>query len=212
VTPEELERRKPVWDAMSDVFLDTETRWSMPYIAHVLVQSGYGPEELDAIWWREIVPECAWNLLQVAGEWALLVVDEDKLAARADGDHPILERMMGVAAPLFLGRQWRAILALRQGLLDLPAAERHARTTMWTAFIHLYLEPSRGLEKVSFLDEYVASLRATATSEHAMLAAFELVRPTFRSLLVGSEHDDEERRAREVCTIITRATHDEPSP
>ena len=28
LTAAELERRKPVWDAMSDVFLDTETRWA----------------------------------------------------------------------------------------------------------------------------------------------------------------------------------------
>ena len=209
MTPEELERRKPVWDAMSDVFLDTETRWSMPYVAHVLVQSGYDAEQLDAIWWREIVPECAWNLLQVAGEWALLVVDEDALTARADGELPLLERMMGVAAPLFLGRQWQAILALREGLLTLPTAgERAARTTMWTAFVHAYLEPS--LEQVLFLDKYVESLRATGASEAALLAAFEQVRPTLNVLLIGSERHDEERRARDVRTLIARTAGTPP--
>ena len=210
MTPEQLERRKPVWDAMSDAFLDTETRWSIPSNAHVLVQSVYDVEELDTIWCHEIVPECAWNLLQVPGEWALLVVDEDALAARADGKRPLVERMMGVASPLFIGGEWRAILALREGLLALPARERAARTTMWTTFLHLYLEDS--LEKVSFLDRYAESLREKKEAEGALRDAFELVRPTFRTLLTGDERDDEERRARDVCTVIARATHDEPSP
>jgi hypothetical protein len=203
MTPQELDRRRPVWDALSDVFLDTETRWEMPRIGFVLVESGYSAAELDAIFWNEIVPECAWNLLQVAGEWALLVVDEEKLAARADGNRPLLERMLGVATPLFIGGQWRAILALREALLALPAEDRRARTAMWTAFIHVYLEAS--LEKLLFLDTHVKDLRATGASTHALLAAFDAVRPTFRTLLVGGEMADEERRARDVRELIACA-------
>lgn len=210
LTPEELERRRPVWDAMSDVFLDTETRWSMPYVAYVLTASGYSREELDSIWSNEIIPECAWNLLQLAGEWALLVVDETALAERAAGKRPLLERTMGVASPVFLGGQWRAILSLHEALLALPAEERTVRTTMWTAFMHVYVEDS--LDEVLFMDKYVESLRGTGATEAALLAAFEEVRPTLRSLLIGGERDDEERRARDVRTIVARASQTESPP
>ena len=205
VTPEELDRRRPVWDVMSDVFLDTETRWEMPRIALALARSGYSAEELEAIWEHEIVPECAWNLLQVAGEWALFVVDEDRLTERAEGKRPLLDRMIGIASPLVIGAQWRAIKAMRDMLLALSTdeAEQTSRAAMWTAFVHVYVEAS--LERVDFLAAHLASLQATRANEPSMLAAFDEVRPVFRSLLLGEERADEERRAGDVREVIARA-------
>jgi hypothetical protein len=200
LTAAALERRKPVWDAMSDVFLDTETRWAMPRIAFTLVQSGYEPEELDAIWHDEIVPECAWNLSQIAGEWAMFVLDEEALAARAAGQKPLVERIVGVSTPAFIDGQWRAILDLRAVLLALPSEQRAERTAMWTVFLHAYLEAS--LEKVLFLEKDLETLRATGASEEALVAAFQDVRPIFRSLLTDDELRDEERRARDVRVAI----------
>ena len=200
----ELERRKPVWDAMSDLFLDTETRWAIPRVALVLTRSGYSEDELDAIWHREIVPECAPNLRQVAGAWALFVVDEEALAARAAGKKPLVERVAGVSAPDFLDGQWRAIEDLSATLLALPPGERAARTAMWTVFIHAYLEAS--LEKLPLLESHLDTLRATGASEEALVAAFQEVRPIFSSLLVAGELADEERRAREVRVAIALAT------
>jgi hypothetical protein len=198
-----LERRKPVWDAMSDVFLDTETRSAMPRIAFTLVESGYGTEELDAIWHEEIVPECSWNLNQIAGEWAMFVLDEDALAARAAGRKPLVERLRpgGVSTPAFIDGQWRAILDLRAALLALPSEQRAERTAMWTVFLHAYLEAS--LEKVPFLEKDLEALRAvTGASEEALVAAFQEVRPILRSLLTDDELRDEERRARDVRVAI----------
>jgi hypothetical protein len=202
LTAAALERRKPVWDAMSDVFLDTETRWAMPRIAFTLVQSGYEPEELDAIWRDEIVPECSWNLNQVAGEWAMFVLDEDALAPPAPGQKPLVERLWrgGVSTPSFIDGQWRAILDLRATLLALPPAQRAERTAMWTVFVHAYLEAS--LEKVLFLEKDLDALRATGASEEALVAAFQEVRPILRSLLLDDELPDEERRARDVRVAI----------
>lgn len=205
MTPEELERRRPVWDAMSDVFLDTETRWGMPHVAFVLARSGYSESELDAIWDREIVPECAWNLMQLAGEWALFVVDEEALAERADGKRPPTERVLGKEPPPFLAEQWAAIKELRAMLLALPGeAEQQARAAMWTAFVHVYLEAS--LEKVMFLESHVKSLRATGADQALLLDAFDAVRPVLRSLLLDDERVDEERRARDVRELTARAT------
>lgn len=207
MSPEDLERRRPVWDVMSDVFLDTETRWEMPRIALALARSGYSTEELEAIWEHEIVPECAWNLLQLAGEWALFVVDEDRLTERAEGKRPLLDRLMGVASPLVIGAQWRAIKAMRDMLLGVAAErgeeEQAARAAMWTAFVHVYVEAS--LEHVAFLATDVTNLRATGASEADLVRAFDEVRPVFRSLLLRDERSDEERRARDVREVIARA-------
>jgi hypothetical protein len=204
VTPEDLDRRRPVWDAMSDVFLDTETRWGMPRIALVLAQSGYSAEELEAIWEHEIVPECGWNLLQAAGEWALFVVDEDRLTERAEGKRSLLDRMMGVASPLVIGGQWRAIKALRDLLLTVAdPAEQTLRAGIWTAFVQVYVEGSA--DEMPFPAPYAKMLQATGASGAALLAAFEEVRPIFRSLLIGDERADEERRALAVRELIGRA-------
>ena len=204
MTPEELERRRPVWDVMSDVFLDTETRWGMPRIALVLAQSGYSAEELEAIWEQEIVPECGWNLLQAAGAWALFVVDEDRLTERAEGKRTLLDRMMGVASPLVIGGQWRAIKAMRDALLALPdEAAQATRAGMWTAFVQVYVEGSPG--EMPSPAPYAKMLQATGASEAALLAVFEEVRPIFRSLLLRDERADEERRSRAVRALISRA-------
>lgn len=200
----ELERRKPVWNAMSDVFLDTETRWEIPNVAFVLAKAGYSEEELDAIWQDEIVPECARNLRQVAGEWALFVLDEEALAARAAGKKPLVERVVPASPPGFLAGRWRAIKELRKALLALPPDQRAARTAMWTAFVHAYLEAS--LEKLRFLERHLETLRTTGASEDALVAAFLEVRPIFRSLLHEGEVVDEERRARDVRVAIGLAT------
>jgi hypothetical protein len=207
MTPEELERRLPVWDAMSDAFLDTETRWGMPRIALVLAQSGYSTEDLEAIWQYEIVPECASNLFQIAGEWTMFVVDVPALAERAEGKKPLLESLFGVASPTFLGGQWRAILAMREALLALPEGERAPRAAMWTVFVHVYIEAS--LEGIMFLETHLKDLRATGASEHELREAFEAVRPTLRGLLLD-ERKHEAQSAANVHEVITRAVKDAP--
>jgi len=66
---QELERRKPVWFALSDLFLDTEISSSYEYIARVCAESGYSLHELKEILDSEVAPVCSANLLSVAGVW-----------------------------------------------------------------------------------------------------------------------------------------------
>jgi hypothetical protein len=68
---EEVERRRPVWEAMSAFFLDTELdeKWRGE-IAGTLLESGYSVEELERILWGEVCPVLWVNLMSVAGEWA----------------------------------------------------------------------------------------------------------------------------------------------
>ena len=68
---DEIERRKPVWIALSDLWLDTEFEESdLRRIAGAMRESGYSVEELREIYLFEVAPVVFPNLLTVAGEWA----------------------------------------------------------------------------------------------------------------------------------------------
>lgn len=70
MTPEELAKRRPVWVALSELWLDTKLQESdLAYIASVLKQSGYSLAELRAIHFNEVAPVVSPNLQLVAGVW-----------------------------------------------------------------------------------------------------------------------------------------------
>ena len=74
----ELQQRKPVWSALSELFLDTELHENdHARIAAVLARSPYSLEKLDEILRFEVTPVLQWNLMIVTGEWAGF--DEDWL-------------------------------------------------------------------------------------------------------------------------------------
>jgi hypothetical protein len=67
----DLERRRPVWNVLSELYLDTELDdRDHERIAAVLVASRYSAGQLEEILYRELHPVLHWNLLSVAGEWA----------------------------------------------------------------------------------------------------------------------------------------------
>lgn len=67
----ELQRRRPVWEAISAVFLDTEIDDRLrEHIVATLLASGYSERELDHILWAELCPNLYTNLRSLAGEWA----------------------------------------------------------------------------------------------------------------------------------------------
>lgn len=66
----QLEERRPVWEALSMMYLDTDVSLSHAWRVQVLSASPYSLEEMDAILRDEIHPICFSNLLQPAGEWA----------------------------------------------------------------------------------------------------------------------------------------------
>ena len=82
---EDIDRRRPVWAALSDLFLDTELDESaLRHIAHKLVQSEYTDDELANILYGEVFPVCIWNMRSVAGEW--VGIDTDWLQERILGN------------------------------------------------------------------------------------------------------------------------------
>ena len=67
----DLARKRPVWHAMSELFLDTELDDAhCRSIAARLAASGYGVDDLRAIMKEDVAPALATNLMGVAGEWA----------------------------------------------------------------------------------------------------------------------------------------------
>jgi hypothetical protein len=71
LTEIELERRKPVWIALADLWRDTELQeCDLRYIAKIMKQSGYTLNQLRDIYLYEIAPVVYRNLLSPAGEWA----------------------------------------------------------------------------------------------------------------------------------------------
>ncbi len=69
---EMIRDRIPVWSALSEFFLDTELRDDdYRRIAEVLGRSPYSENALWEILRFEVYPPCHWNLLYVAGEWAM---------------------------------------------------------------------------------------------------------------------------------------------
>ncbi|MCA0175458.1 MAG: hypothetical protein LCH73_04090 [Proteobacteria bacterium] len=67
---EDLAARRPVWEALSDLFLDTDTSLSRAWRVQQLAHSPYTIAELQAILVDEVYPICRANLLSVAGEWS----------------------------------------------------------------------------------------------------------------------------------------------
>ena len=59
-----------VWSAISDLFLDTETRWYLARTAWVCVQSGQSWEQIDHIYQHQVAPIVGPNLFDIAGDWA----------------------------------------------------------------------------------------------------------------------------------------------
>jgi hypothetical protein len=81
----DLTHRRPVWEALAKLFLDTELQDDdHRRIATILSQSPYAPDEVEAILYGEVYPICILNLSSVAGEWADFDVDwlEQQILAR----------------------------------------------------------------------------------------------------------------------------------
>ena len=70
-TEAQIAERLPVWEALSEFFLDNELQPSdYERIAGVLAATNYTEDQLKDILIGEVYPVCRSNLLSVAGVWA----------------------------------------------------------------------------------------------------------------------------------------------
>jgi hypothetical protein len=107
---EDLENRRPVWDALSSLFLDTDTSLSREWRAQLLSASPYPLEQLHYILVDEVYPICRWNLLSIAGEWAGfdLVWLEGKILRRLRSPLRFLHRANLGRVTAHLPGEWEA--------------------------------------------------------------------------------------------------------
>jgi len=67
----ETDERFPIWEALSEFFLDTELEYKdYDRISTILAKSEYSLLELEDILQFEVYPACIGNLFCIAGEWA----------------------------------------------------------------------------------------------------------------------------------------------
>lgn len=93
----DLATRRPVWVALSELFLDTSLgSGDLDRIADALARSPYSIEELDTILLREVYPACRGNLCSLAGEWA--------------GFDPVWLESRILKGPSTIARAWAATL------------------------------------------------------------------------------------------------------
>ncbi len=152
-TPQQLAQRRPIWDTLGDLYLDTDTRPDLPRMARVLAESGLSVAELNTIWQREVTPALIDNLSLVAGEWAYFPLDwlEGRIVRRQVYlRQPHVQRLLRWS-PLtrWLGRNWpggmqpsfQTVMALCGELLALPEPQRKARADLWQWLAHTYYWP-----------------------------------------------------------------------
>jgi len=65
------QRRLKVWQALSELFLDTEIDdRTFAYVAQAVTDSGYSQGDIQTILWGEVFPVLEANLRSITGEWA----------------------------------------------------------------------------------------------------------------------------------------------
>lgn len=70
LTEAEIELRKPLWEALSDLWLDTELQdYDHRHIAELLASSDYSFEEIGKIFSEEVAPIVYRNLYSSVGVW-----------------------------------------------------------------------------------------------------------------------------------------------
>ena len=110
----EVERKLPVWHALSELYLDTELQaGDYENIARRLSASGLPPEELRTILENEVAPAFAANLLDVAGEWTSWSEDEVReIMARSDRSLPPMRWLKRRLSRRHLREEWEKIAPL----------------------------------------------------------------------------------------------------
>jgi hypothetical protein len=102
--------RRPVWQALSDLFLDTDTSLTRDWRIRELAESPYSVEELEEILVTEVYPVCRWNLLSVAGEWSGFDPEwlEDKITRRVNSRFRVLHTFNLGWITVHASVEWRA--------------------------------------------------------------------------------------------------------
>lgn len=117
---------------MSDLFLDTETRWDIPFIARRCAESGYDEATLERIFWIEVFPEAIQNMLSIFGEWRALDLSEAVLIGRAKaGRMPRLRRQL---SGRMVASEWHSVCTVTKWLRPLNESRRMQLPDAWARY------------------------------------------------------------------------------
>ncbi|PNY81477.1 DUF7079 family protein [Deinococcus koreensis] len=108
----DLARRRVAWEALSELFLDTEP--DLEAIARRLGRSGFDVAELDHILRGEVAPVLGGNLLAVAGVWDAFDLEPIEARYRAGRRRPGL---LGRLACHLIRDDWARVRAGMEGEL-----------------------------------------------------------------------------------------------
>lgn len=100
-----LEHRRPVWEALSTLFIDTDPSLDRRWRAQVLASSAYSLQELEEILLAEIYPACGRNLRSIAGVWTGF--DQEWLEARILRRRPSRIHRFSLGRLLFVAERRR---------------------------------------------------------------------------------------------------------
>ncbi len=123
----DLAARRPVWEALSGLYLDTDVSLSLKRRVDILAASPYSVDELQAILVDEVNPVCRLNMLVVAGEWAGFDVEwlESRILARGAAPRGWMGRMLArVVSTEVRVPCWEDWLVTRGGVIAARAAAR----------------------------------------------------------------------------------------
>ena len=136
------EDTEALWLALSDLFLDTETRWSLPRIAGIAVKRGFTWPQVKFALEKEVAPVVGPNLLSVAGEWAGF--EEDWLFKNIRSSKNSLIKQGAAKIWSYISReQLQALEKLYQYLDDWEASdadELQNEIRLLSDLLHLHLE------------------------------------------------------------------------
>jgi len=135
---DDLARRKPLWSSMSDLFLDTETRWYPPFVGHAGVRSGFDDVTLERVFWAEVFPLAIFNLHDIAGEWAMLELPESALIERAEKGER--DRALELTDAWMVKHTWDAAMVVCRRLRKEPDARWQLLANAWDLLGKRFLE------------------------------------------------------------------------
>ncbi|MDJ0943808.1 MAG: hypothetical protein QNJ30_10095 [Kiloniellales bacterium] len=130
LTEAEIQDRRPVWVALSELWLDTELQdRDFDHIARVLRASGYDRDALDRILAEEVAPVVYLNLYSVAGVWTgfdpdwLCAEISRRLRTRGPIRAWLVRRRRAVMTGL-IRDEWQAVLRRYDALAEEADASR----------------------------------------------------------------------------------------
>ena len=181
---------------MSDFFLDTEVRWSVPFVGRVCAESGLDDDTLSSIFWCEVFPLAIFNLHDIAGEWAMLQLPEAGLLARAQA--PAHDRALELESAWMVKAEWEAALAVCRRLRSEPRTRFLLLTRTWDTLGKRYLE-DLGRKLLTDPLPTLTEARAAGVDLQAEWAFYE---PLLRSMNLRAEAREAQQRADEVTAML----------